>query len=185
MSDSTAARAHLTPLADDVTLAWDDRAAGRPFLLLHGGAGPGSVLPFATLLARHGRVITPTHPGFAAGRAPTASTASPASHRSTAICSGASTCMTSRWSETPSGAGSPPNSPCVTPRASAASSSSTPSASTSPGATPRSPTSSPFPRPDRPSGLPRPGSAARPGQADERRTRRGRRKPGGGRCLCR
>ncbi|MEU4496367.1 alpha/beta hydrolase [Streptomyces sp. NPDC023998] len=65
MSDSAAARAHLTPLADDVTLAWEDQGAGRPFLLLHGGAGPASVLPFATLLARHGRVITPTHPGFA------------------------------------------------------------------------------------------------------------------------
>jgi pimeloyl-ACP methyl ester carboxylesterase len=37
------------------------------FLLLHGGAGPHSVLPFAALLAerRAARVVVPTHPGFA------------------------------------------------------------------------------------------------------------------------
>ncbi|TMB86899.1 MAG: alpha/beta hydrolase, partial [Chloroflexi bacterium] len=39
---------------------------GRPFLILHGGAGPQSVSGFADLLAEttHVRVITPTHPGF-------------------------------------------------------------------------------------------------------------------------
>jgi pimeloyl-ACP methyl ester carboxylesterase len=44
----------------------DDRGAGRPFLLLHGGAGPSSVRPFAQLLAttRPAHVITPTIPGF-------------------------------------------------------------------------------------------------------------------------
>ncbi|MGK5684126.1 alpha/beta fold hydrolase [Actinoplanes sp. URMC 104] len=37
------------------------------FLLLHGGAGPVSVLPFAHLLAERldARVLVPTHPGFA------------------------------------------------------------------------------------------------------------------------
>ncbi|HEX4724413.1 MAG TPA: alpha/beta hydrolase [Pseudonocardiaceae bacterium] len=43
-----------------------DRGAGRPVLLLHGGAGPDSVSGFADLLA--GRlplhVMTPVHPGF-------------------------------------------------------------------------------------------------------------------------
>ncbi|HEY8815905.1 MAG TPA: alpha/beta hydrolase, partial [Candidatus Dormibacteraeota bacterium] len=36
-------------------------------LLLHGGGGPQTVLPFAERLAsvRPARVITPTHPGFA------------------------------------------------------------------------------------------------------------------------
>ena len=39
--------------------------AGRPFLLLHGGAGPQSVAGFAELLAATGsRVIVPVHPGF-------------------------------------------------------------------------------------------------------------------------
>jgi pimeloyl-ACP methyl ester carboxylesterase len=44
-----------------------DRDRTQPFLLLHGGAGPGSVTPFADLLAarRTARVIVPTHPGFA------------------------------------------------------------------------------------------------------------------------
>lgn len=40
---------------------------GHPFLLLHGGGGPQTVLPFAGLLAtqRPARVFTPIHPGFA------------------------------------------------------------------------------------------------------------------------
>jgi pimeloyl-ACP methyl ester carboxylesterase len=48
-----------------VTVLERDRT--QPFLLLHGGAGPGSVAGFADLLAarRHARVIVPTHPGFA------------------------------------------------------------------------------------------------------------------------
>ena len=48
-----------------VTVLERDRT--QPFLLLHGGAGPFSVAPFADLLAdrRHARVIVPTHPGFA------------------------------------------------------------------------------------------------------------------------
>ncbi|MFD8983748.1 alpha/beta fold hydrolase [Streptomyces sp. NPDC059564] len=47
-------------------LSFTRRGAGRPYLLLHGGAGPQSVEAFAELLASDGRteVITPTHPGF-------------------------------------------------------------------------------------------------------------------------
>jgi pimeloyl-ACP methyl ester carboxylesterase/mannose-6-phosphate isomerase-like protein (cupin superfamily) len=43
-----------------------DRGEGRPFLLLHGGAGPQSVDGFAELLAgsEPARVLTPLHPGF-------------------------------------------------------------------------------------------------------------------------
>jgi pimeloyl-ACP methyl ester carboxylesterase len=41
-----------------------ERGQGRPFLLLHGGAGPQSVEGFAELLAAQGRVIVPVHPGF-------------------------------------------------------------------------------------------------------------------------
>jgi pimeloyl-ACP methyl ester carboxylesterase len=39
---------------------------GRPFLLLHGGAGPQSVAGFADLLGTRepARVLVPTHPGF-------------------------------------------------------------------------------------------------------------------------
>jgi pimeloyl-ACP methyl ester carboxylesterase len=45
---------------------YDDRGTGRPFVLLHGGAGPASVTAFADRLAitHPARVITPTHPGF-------------------------------------------------------------------------------------------------------------------------
>ena len=43
-----------------------ERGEGRPYLLLHGGAGPQSVDGFAALLASSGpaRVLTPLHPGF-------------------------------------------------------------------------------------------------------------------------
>jgi pimeloyl-ACP methyl ester carboxylesterase len=39
---------------------------GRPFLLLHGGAGPASVIGFGQLLAgsEPARVLVPSHPGF-------------------------------------------------------------------------------------------------------------------------
>jgi pimeloyl-ACP methyl ester carboxylesterase len=49
-----------------VDVTYTARGAGRPFLILHGGAGPQSVIAFADLLAEteHVRVITPTHPGF-------------------------------------------------------------------------------------------------------------------------
>ncbi|MFC4453683.1 alpha/beta hydrolase [Deinococcus sonorensis] len=49
-----------------VPLQFDARGEGRPFLLLHGGAGPASVARFAEQLAtaRAARVYTPTHPGF-------------------------------------------------------------------------------------------------------------------------
>ena len=43
---------------------FEDLGGGRPFLLLHGGGGPQTVAGFARLLAGHGRVITPVHPGF-------------------------------------------------------------------------------------------------------------------------
>ena len=44
----------------------EERGAGRPVLLLHGGAGPQSVTAFADLLAAEAgvRVLVPTHPGF-------------------------------------------------------------------------------------------------------------------------
>src|SRR5690349_53351 len=49
----------------EVAVSLDDRGAGQPFLLLHGGAGPQSVTGFADLLAgRQARVLVPTHPGF-------------------------------------------------------------------------------------------------------------------------
>jgi pimeloyl-ACP methyl ester carboxylesterase len=51
----------LGPVPVDVT----EYGAGRPFLLLHGGAGPQSVAGFGELLAATGsRVIVPVHPGF-------------------------------------------------------------------------------------------------------------------------
>jgi pimeloyl-ACP methyl ester carboxylesterase len=49
-----------------VPVTLTERGAGRPYLLLHGGAGAQSVEQFASLLADAvpARVIVPLHPGF-------------------------------------------------------------------------------------------------------------------------
>jgi pimeloyl-ACP methyl ester carboxylesterase len=49
-----------------VPVSVTEYGAGRPFLLLHGGAGPQSVQGWADLLAKTepARVLVPTHPGF-------------------------------------------------------------------------------------------------------------------------
>jgi pimeloyl-ACP methyl ester carboxylesterase len=48
-----------------VRIELTEQGAGRPFLLLHGGAGPQSVAGFGEMLAAAGsRVIVPAHPGF-------------------------------------------------------------------------------------------------------------------------
>ncbi|MDN5757883.1 MAG: alpha/beta hydrolase [Tomitella sp.] len=62
-SVSTAMSGDFGPV--EVSCTHHDRT--RPFLLLHGGGGPGTVTGFADLLAErtHSRVLVPTHPGFA------------------------------------------------------------------------------------------------------------------------
>jgi len=61
MPTYTVQAARLGPVQVEVT----EYGAGRPYLLLHGGAGPQSVSGFAELLAATGsRVIVPVHPGF-------------------------------------------------------------------------------------------------------------------------
>jgi pimeloyl-ACP methyl ester carboxylesterase len=61
MPTYTVQAARLGPVRVDVA----EYGAGRPFLLLHGGAGPQSVTGFAEMLAAAGsQVIVPVHPGF-------------------------------------------------------------------------------------------------------------------------
>jgi pimeloyl-ACP methyl ester carboxylesterase len=57
-----------------VELTVEERGDGRPYLVLHGGAGPQSVSEFAQLLAEkaHNRVLTPSHPGFGGTARPAA-----------------------------------------------------------------------------------------------------------------
>jgi len=59
-----------------VELSYTERGSGQPVLLLHGGAGPISVVAWAELLARTrpACVITPTHPGFSGTPRPEALT---------------------------------------------------------------------------------------------------------------
>lgn len=52
-------------LGETLPLAVTEQGSGQPYLLLHGGAGPGSLQGLATALAATGRVVLPTHPGFA------------------------------------------------------------------------------------------------------------------------
>jgi len=53
-----------------VDVSFSERGAGQPILLLHGGGGPASVIPWADLLAAKtgARVVTPTHPGLGTPR---------------------------------------------------------------------------------------------------------------------
>jgi pimeloyl-ACP methyl ester carboxylesterase len=52
-------------LAETLELSFSDNGAGRPYLLLHGGAGPQSMHGLASALQKSNRCITPIHPGFA------------------------------------------------------------------------------------------------------------------------
>ena len=47
-----------------VTLELLERGQGRPILWLHGEDGLDPSAPFIDLLAAHGRVVAPSHPGF-------------------------------------------------------------------------------------------------------------------------
>jgi pimeloyl-ACP methyl ester carboxylesterase len=55
-----------TVAVGDVEFTLDDQDRTRPFLVLHGGGGVGTVRDFADFLAQrtHSRVLVPTHPGF-------------------------------------------------------------------------------------------------------------------------
>lgn len=63
---STATRTVTLDGVGPVQITVTERGEGRPFLLLHGGAGPQSVDGFAELLAASepARVLVPLHPGF-------------------------------------------------------------------------------------------------------------------------
>ncbi len=55
-----------------VSLEVVEQGGGRPILLLHGEEGLDPTSPFLDLLAVHGRMIAPSHPGF--GHSPDAET---------------------------------------------------------------------------------------------------------------
>ncbi len=71
MSNQPAGSSPLNPrqcldlFAGSLPLVFEDQGAGRPFLILHGGAGPASVAGLATALSTTARAIVPVHPGFA------------------------------------------------------------------------------------------------------------------------
>ncbi|RZK61791.1 MAG: alpha/beta fold hydrolase [Hymenobacter sp.] len=55
---------HTSLLAGTLPLTFTDQGHGRPYLLLHGAAGPGALRGLADALAPAGRAVLPTHPGF-------------------------------------------------------------------------------------------------------------------------
>lgn len=55
----------ISLLADRLTLTYKAQGSGRPYLLLHGGAGPQSMAGLAAALSANGHVVAPVHPGFA------------------------------------------------------------------------------------------------------------------------
>ncbi len=52
------------PGVDDIALETYDRGDGRPIVVLHGTEKLETEAPLLALLARHGRVVAPAHPGF-------------------------------------------------------------------------------------------------------------------------
>jgi len=54
----------LRLFSETLPLTVSDQGSGRSFLILHGGAGPGSVSGLADAISRNGRAIVPTYPGF-------------------------------------------------------------------------------------------------------------------------
>jgi pimeloyl-ACP methyl ester carboxylesterase len=50
--------------SETLRLGFTDQGEGRAFLLLHGGAGAASMRGLSAALAKTGRAIVPTHPGF-------------------------------------------------------------------------------------------------------------------------
>ncbi|MBV8465658.1 MAG: alpha/beta hydrolase [Burkholderiales bacterium] len=54
----------LALFADTLTLSYEKFGEGRPYLVLHGGAGPQSINGLAAALGSGGHVIVPIHPGF-------------------------------------------------------------------------------------------------------------------------
>lgn len=56
---------HRLLLAETLELSFSDNGAGRPYLLLHGGAGPQSMNGLGAALQKSNRSIVPIHPGFA------------------------------------------------------------------------------------------------------------------------
>lgn len=56
---------HVLLLAETLELSFSDHGTGRPYLLLHGGAGPQSMNGLAEAMQKNYRSIVPIHPGFA------------------------------------------------------------------------------------------------------------------------
>jgi pimeloyl-ACP methyl ester carboxylesterase len=50
--------------SETLRVAYVQQGQGRAFLLLHGGAGPGSMMGLARALAASACTVVPTHPGF-------------------------------------------------------------------------------------------------------------------------
>lgn len=50
--------------SNTLSITINDQGNGRPYVLLHGGAGTKSMAGLADVISKNGRAILPTHPGF-------------------------------------------------------------------------------------------------------------------------
>ena len=57
-------------VVNGVTIEMVDRGEGRPILFLHPGIGIDPDAPVLAALAKGGRVIAPSHPGFGGSQRP-------------------------------------------------------------------------------------------------------------------
>ena len=95
-------------VVNGTTIEAIDKGRGRPILFLHPGIGIDPGAPVLTELAKSGRVIAPSHPGFGTSQLPKGmTTVDDVSY----ICSTSSICATCWSSASASAAGSRPRSP--------------------------------------------------------------------------
>src|SRR5947209_19132937 len=57
-------------VVNGVTIEAVERGAGKPILFLHPGIGIDPAAPVLSALARGGRLLVPSHPGFGASELP-------------------------------------------------------------------------------------------------------------------
>jgi len=60
----TTHKQHVDLFSETLRLSLAQEGEGSPFLLLHGGMGPASMMGLASALGSGARAIVPTHPGF-------------------------------------------------------------------------------------------------------------------------
>ena len=98
-------------VVNGTTIEYVERGTGRPILFLHPGIGIDPDAPVLHELAKGGRVIAPSHPGFGTSQLPKGmTTVDDVSYFYLDLLEAARPPATCWWSASASAAGSPPRS---------------------------------------------------------------------------